>query len=124
MDDYVIIILALIICTFGYLISRQIVRERSEDRRERRRKTEPARMARHAPYREEEEGEAEDLADWVPKLLQEFGIDPEVLFEEEMPEELKTLLPLAKGFINSGGLNKLLKTESGGGEEGGFVEQT
>lgn len=105
MDDYVIIILALIICTFGYMISRQIIRERSEERRERRRKTEPARMARHGPSREEEgEGEeGEDLGDWVPKLMEEFGIDPDVLFEEEMPEELKTLLPFIKGFYKSGG---------------------
>lgn len=49
-----------------------------------------------------------DVAPWVGEMLQGFGIDPAVLLEDEMPQELKTLLPLAKGFVQSGGLKKLL----------------
>ena len=50
----------------------------------------------------------EDLGAWVPQLMETFGISPNVLFEDEMPEELKKLIPLAKGFLDSGGLAKLL----------------
>jgi len=52
------------------------------------------------------------LGPWVEKLLEDFGVDPDVLFNEEMPPELAQALPFIKGFIQSGGLVKLL----GGGE--------
>jgi hypothetical protein len=55
-----------------------------------------------------QDDESAELGPWVGPLLEEFGVDPDTLFEEEMPAELKTLLPLAKGFIKSGGLQKLL----------------
>jgi hypothetical protein len=45
----------------------------------------------------------DQLGQWVPALLEGFGIDPEVLFEDEMPGELKALLPLAKGYFQAQG---------------------
>lgn len=55
-----------------------------------------------------EENAASDLGSWVPELLQTFGISSDILFSEEMPSELKKLLPLVKGFVDSGGVQKLL----------------
>lgn len=64
------------------------------------------------------EEEMTALGEWVGPLLEEFGVDPDVLFDDEMPPELKTLLPLAKGFVNSGGLSKLLAGGGGNAEDG------
>ena len=117
MEDLSFIALALIVAAGAYLIMRAYIKERAEDRRERRRMTQPARAARH-PVPGAEVGE---VGAWLPKLLEDFGIDPEVILEDEMPEELRSILPLAKGFINSGGLQKLLQGAQGGGPppEGG-----
>ena len=52
------------------------------------------------------------LGAWVDQLGQTFGFDPAVLFEDEMPEEVARLLPLAKGFVDGGGLQKLLSAGS------------
>ena len=49
-----------------------------------------------------------DIAPWAGELIGALGISPEALFEEEMPPELKTLLPMAKGFLQGGGLQKIL----------------
>lgn len=73
-----------------------------------------------AQRREIEETGNSDIADWVPQLLEQFGVDPDVIFQDEMPAELKTLVPLAKGFIQSGGLQKLIAPK----EEGGSIRQT
>jgi len=56
------------------------------------------------------------VGDWVPELLDSLGLDPQVIFEEEMPEELEQYLPAIKGFLdNSGGIEgvaaKLLKPQ-------------
>ena len=107
MEDWAYIILALIMTAGSYLIMRAYIRERAEDRREKRRMTAPARAARH-PIPGAEVGE---VGAWLPKLLEDFGIDPEVILEDEMPEELRSILPLAKGFINTGGLSKLLQNQ-------------
>ena len=55
-----------------------------------------------------EENQTSDLGSWVPELLSSFGVSSDILFSDEMPPELKKLLPLAKGFIESGGVQKLL----------------
>lgn len=55
-----------------------------------------------------EELEGEEVGEWLTDMLEEFGINPSVVYEEEMPEELKRLLPMAKAFVSSGGLQKLL----------------
>lgn len=61
----------------------------------------------------QEEEDSADLGAWVGPLLEQFGVDPDVLFEDEMPAELKTLVPLAKGFVQSGGLQKFLSAAAG-----------
>ena len=50
-----------------------------------------------------------EVADWVYDLLDEFGVDEGLLYEDEPPGELTALLPLAKGFIEGGGLKKLMQ---------------
>lgn len=55
-----------------------------------------------------EEGDA--VAPWVADLLSGFGIDPEVIFEDEMPEDLKRFLPFAKSYVSAqGGLPGIAK---------------
>jgi hypothetical protein len=56
-----------------------------------------------------------DLAPWVTELVGALGVSPEALFADEMPPELAKLLPLAKGFIQGGGLQKLMA--AGGQQE-------
>jgi len=48
-----------------------------------------------------------ELGKWVYELGETFGFDPEMLFDEEIPPEVSRLLPLAKGFLDSGGLAKI-----------------
>ena len=50
----------------------------------------------------------DDLAPWVGELVGALGISPEVLFEDEMPKELAAFMPALKGFIQGGGLQKLI----------------
>lgn len=40
---------------------------------------------------------------WLPELLAGFGINPDVIFEDEMPEDLARFLPLVKGYVNAQG---------------------
>lgn len=62
-----------------------------------------------------------DLGAWVPELLNLLGVEPDVLFADEMPADLKKLLPLAKGFIQGGGLQKLVGAAGARGEEKGAI---
>lgn len=62
--------------------------------------------------------EGDQLGAWVPELLELVGADESILFENEMPEEIKRLLPLAKGFLDSGGLKKLLDSAGKPPEQG------
>ena len=60
-----------------------------------------------------EQIDSSDVSPWVNELLSNFGISPEVLFEDEMPAELKRLLPLVKGFVQTGGIQKVLGAVQG-----------
>lgn len=123
MEDLTIILLAVICATVIWLAAREIRQFATTKYRFHHEKTSAARAARSHPG-EREETEA-GVGAWLPELLENFGVDPDIIFEDEMPEELATLLPFVKSFVKSGGLDKLLK---GGGSpptdqgEGGFVE--
>ena len=60
-----------------------------------------------------------ELGGWVTELAQAAGFNVESLFSDQMPPEISKLLPLAKGFIQGGGLKKLL----GGGAAAGEGDQ-
>jgi hypothetical protein len=45
----------------------------------------------------------EALGAWVPDLLNGFGINPEVLFDDAMPAELSAILPFIKGYVSAQG---------------------
>jgi len=72
---------------------------------EKARLSEIRRKASSARY--EQHGSAE-VGAWVSELAQVAGFDVEQLFQDEIPPEVAKLLPLAKGFLESGGLQKLL----------------
>jgi hypothetical protein len=57
--------------------------------------------------------------DWLFDVAEELGFG-DYLESEEMPEELKRLIPMAKAFIESGGAQKLL-SGSGGPQQTGFT---
>jgi hypothetical protein len=57
-----------------------------------------------------------ELGSWVTELAQAFGFNVESLFSDQMPPEISKLLPLAKGFIQGGGLKKLLGGDPAAGE--------
>lgn len=59
-----------------------------------------------------------EVGAWVEELAQAAGFDVAQLFQDDIPPEIAKLLPIAKGFIESGGLQKLLGG-SGGQETGG-----
>jgi hypothetical protein len=48
-----------------------------------------------------------EAPDWLFDTAEELGLG-DYLDSDEMPPELEKLLPMAKGFIQSGGLQKLL----------------
>jgi hypothetical protein len=63
---------------------------------------------------QEPESTGPEVGEWVPQLLSSFGLDPEVIFEEEMPDDLKRFLPLVKSFISSsGGISGLISKFAG-----------
>ena len=73
-------------------------------------------MTSAAQRRDERENVEPDpeLGAWVPELLSQFGIDPETLFEDEMPAELSRFLPMIKGFLDhSGGIQGLAQKFAG-----------
>jgi len=106
MQDLTYIALALVVAVPGYLLARAYLSERRAER-----------VARSAHMREVRAGmrgdrsEGGELGDWVGDLGESLGFDPAMLFEDEMPPELKAVMPLVKGFVSSGGLDKLLKKE-------------
>ena len=61
----------------------------------------------------------DELGSWVPALLEGFGIDPEVLFDDEMPQELKSFMPIIKGYVQAqGGLPGIMGKLKGGESPG------
>jgi hypothetical protein len=113
MQDFTYIALALVVAVPGYLIARAYLAERRAERVARSQKMREVR----AGSRGNGSPEA-DLGEWVEELGESLGFDPTMLFEDEMPAEVKALMPLAKGFIEGGGLNKLLKkSDEGPGSE-------
>jgi hypothetical protein len=68
------------------------------------RRQEPQNLAQAQQRRDQAPGPgSEPIGDWVPELLEQFGIDPDLIFEDEMPPELKTFLPMAKAYVNAQG---------------------
>lgn len=83
-----------------------------------------AAQIRGEQYAEKRRGKTpvETLADvvevgkWVYDLAETFGWDPELLFQDEMPDDVARILPAAKGFIESGALQRLLGSGKTPGE--------
>ena len=65
-------------------------------------------MKKYEPGSSARQTGAGEVPDWLYDVLDQFGVSEDILDSEEMPPELKKLLPLAKGFIESGGLQKVL----------------
>ena len=84
-------------------------------------KTAPAVTPQNVQY-QQQPASALAIPPWVYELGKVAGIGEgslEDAFEsDEMPEELVKLLPMAKAFIEGGGLQKLL--QGGGGMAGGM----
>ncbi|MCK9437352.1 MAG: hypothetical protein M0Q12_09110 [Synergistaceae bacterium] len=59
-----------------------------------------------------------EVGAWVEELAQTAGFDVSQLFQDDMPPEIAKLLPIAKGFIESGGLQKLLGAADGPAQPG------
>lgn len=82
---------------------------------------------RQRDERDDDADEAPQVGDWVPHLLETFGVDPDLLYEEDMPPQVKLFLPLVKGYVQSqGGLEGIvagLKTrgESAASPTGGSL---
>jgi len=55
---------------------------------------------------------------WVPDLLEGFGIDPDVIFEDEMPEEVRAFLPIVKGYVSAQGGLPRIAANLGAGAKG------
>ena len=63
-----------------------------------------------------------DVGAWVMDLAQMAGVDPQAIFDDEMPPELARLIPLAKGFLDSGGLQKILAASGKPAEPGPVMQ--
>jgi hypothetical protein len=56
---------------------------------------------------EPEPEEAPAIGAWVEELANIAGFNVDLLFQDEMPTEIQQFLPAIKGFIESGGLDRL-----------------
>ena len=54
----------------------------------------------------------EDVGAWVSELANAAGFDVSMLFEDEIPPALVKFLPMIKGFIEGGGLKKLMSGQN------------
>jgi hypothetical protein len=81
----------------------------SQDLAEKRRISAERSKAAKARY----EQDNDEIAPWASELLSTLGVSPEVLFEDEMPAELKAFMPAIKGFIQGGGIQKILAGAQG-----------
>jgi hypothetical protein len=109
MDDGTILILVFMVLCFIAIFLYIYVKERAADRKERRQRTAAATATRTRRAYGGEGEPREELGTWLVDLMDEFGVDPDMLFDDEMPEELAGIMPLARGFVKSGGLSKLLQ---------------
>jgi len=75
---------------------------------EKQRLSEIRREAANTRYQKGGRTDQDELGAWVLELAQTAGFDPSQLFSDEMPPEVAKIIPLAKGFIEGGGLQKLL----------------
>jgi hypothetical protein len=53
------------------------------------------------------EPQEEEIAPWATELIGALGISPDSIFQDEIPPEVKMVLPMVKGFLQNGGLQKL-----------------
>lgn len=105
--EFLAVMIPILMC--GFLVFRWISLADARARIELQKRLAKSKQMTSANQRRQiEEEEEADLGAWVGPLLEEFGVDPDVLFSDEMPRELKMLVPLAKGFVKGGGLQKLL----------------
>lgn len=54
-----------------------------------------------------------EVGEWLLDILDKYGIDEDMLYSDEMPDELASVMPLVEGFVKGGGLQKIL----GGGAQ-------
>lgn len=85
-----------------------------EEYAEKRRKSEQAAKAAKARYEGPQES---DIAPWAAELISGLGLSPEALFSEEIPPEVAAFLPAIKGFLGSGGGEKILSALKGTQQE-------
>jgi len=114
--EFICIMTAILVCgalTFVYISTKNAIK--MAEFAERARKSEQAAKSARARYSQDEP----ELGSWVTELAQAAGFNVESLFSDQMPPEILKLLPLAKGFIQGGGLKKLL----GGGAAAGEGDQ-
>lgn len=62
-----------------------------------------------------------DIGPWLPDLLEGFGINPDVIYDEVMPDDLAAFLPIIKGYVGAqGGLPGVLaKMQGQNADDGG-----
>jgi hypothetical protein len=64
---------------------------------------------RDRDYEPTQEPEVVDVGPWLPDLLRGFGIDPDLIYKEEMPADLKAFMPFIKSYVSAqGGLPGIL----------------
>ena len=104
---YVVLVVALSVVVGAVWLINKYLNARLAHARAMSAKMRAVRAGRSAPAAPAVAAPAADLPDWIPDLLESFGVDPAVLSEDEMPAELAALLPVARGFVSSGGLDRL-----------------
>ena len=111
-DEYFLLCLSLVLVTamvlFGLWLRHRNLQEHRRMIRERRRvaltkvrESAPLGVGRPEQPLSSWGSESDDrsLGAWVPDLLDSLGVDPDVLFADEIPPELSSLLPMVRGFV-------------------------
>ena len=77
-------------------------------------------MQERGPRRTQEtRSQALDIGPWLPELLEGFGINPDVIYDEVMPDDLAAFLPIIKGYVGAqGGLPGVLAKMQGRNVDG------
>lgn len=119
MNDMGWIILAVLwLGTMGLLVGYALFRAKfSAEQAKYREMSRRAAQKQKPQARGESAGQMEGTPEWLIEVADQLGLG-EYLDQEEMPAELEKLLPLAKGFIDSGGLQRILGAGGKAGSTG------
>jgi hypothetical protein len=117
-NEFVLAIVIVVVVAFlvwRFIRSREAAEQRKSELELAKYKNYSARQQKNEPNTATND---EQVGKWVGTMLSDFGLNPDVIFEQNMPPELKTFLPIIKGYVNAqGGLPGIIAKMSAGAQQ-------